>query len=131
MKLQAQAGVSLVEVLVAVILMGFVLTSLAGLTFTASRQTVAAAGSSYRLGVIQQETNRVAAIPFTDLPGLVGCSTVSTGTFPHTRCTTITTISATRSQVQVIVTPAQPGVRPDTLTIERTNPPTASPLSTL
>jgi hypothetical protein len=92
---------------------------------------VAAAGSSYRLGVIQQETNRVAAIPFTDLPGLVGCSTVSTGTFPHTRCTTITTISATRSQVQVIVTPAQPGVRPDTLTIERTNPPTASPLSTL
>lgn len=131
MKLQVREGVSLVEVLVAAMLMAAVLSSLAGLSFTAARQTMAAAGSSYRLGVIQQETNRIAAVPYTDLPGLVGCTTVSGGTFPHTRCTTLTNISTTRRMMQVIVTPAQPGVRPDTLQIERTNPPTASPLSTL
>jgi prepilin-type N-terminal cleavage/methylation domain-containing protein len=129
--LQVRSGVSLVEVLVAIVLMGTVLTSLAGLTFTAARQSVRVAGSTYRQAVIQQEANRVAALPFASLTGLSGCRTVSSGTFPHTVCITVTTVSAVRRQVQVVVTPSQPGVRPDTLRFERTNPPTSNPLSTL
>jgi Tfp pilus assembly protein PilV len=131
MKLQVRAGVSLVEVLVAIVLMGGVLTSLAGLTFTAARQSSRVANSSYRQATLQQESNRMLAIPFANLPGAAGCTTVSTGTFPHTKCITVTTVSATRRTIQVIVTPTQQGVRPDTLNMERSNPPTANPLSSL
>jgi type II secretory pathway pseudopilin PulG len=129
--LSARPGVSLVETLVAITLMGVVLSGLGGLAFTASRRTVDVAASGYRHGILVQEVNRLTAWPYTDLGSASGCTTVSTGTFPHQRCISVTVISSTRSQVRVIVTPSQPGVAADTVTVERTRPPVGSVLSTL
>jgi Tfp pilus assembly protein PilV len=131
MQIQPREGVSLVEVLIAITLMTIVLTALSGLSFQAARQTTQLAGDGYRQGVLIQESNRVTATPFANLPALTGCTTQAGGTFPHTRCTTVTNLSTTRRRVRIIVTPAQPGVRPDTAVIDRTNPPTVNPLSTL
>ena len=125
--LKNREGVSLVEVIVAMTLLGVALTSLAGLTFQAARRASTVAADSYRQGVLMQEVNRLAAVPFASLAS--GCTTVSTGTFPHTRCATVTTISSKMKSVRVVVTPTQANVLPDTVTFDRTKAPTGNPLS--
>lgn len=129
--MKPREGVSLVEVLVAITLMTIVLTALSGLSFQAARQTTRLSGDGYRQAVLMQESNRVTATPFASLPGLAGCTTENGGAFPHTRCVTVTNLSTSRRRVQIVVTPTQPGVRPDTTVIDRTNPPTVNPLSTM
>ena len=122
-------GISLVEILVAMTLVSAILIPIAGLTALGANMSVRNAGASYRQGVLAQEANRLSTLPFASLPGAVGCTTVATGTFPHTRCVTVTNVSSTLRRVQVVVTPAQPGVRPDTARFERANPPTGNPLN--
>lgn len=124
-------GVSLVEVIVAMTLLGVVLSSLAGLTFQVSRRSLNAAAEGYRQGILMQEVNRMTTTPWTLLTGAAGCTTVTGGTFPHTRCVTVSNLSTTVRRVRVIVTPSQPGVQPDTITFERSSAPAANPLSTL
>jgi len=129
-ELSARSGVSLVETLVAITLMGVVLSGLGGLAFTASRQTVNVSAGGYRHGILVQEVNRLTAWSYDDLGSAAGCTTVATGAFPYQRCITVNAISSTRSQVRVIVTPSQPGVAPDSVTVERTRAPVGSVLST-
>jgi prepilin-type N-terminal cleavage/methylation domain-containing protein len=129
MKLNSRnEGLSLVEVLVAITLLAVVLTSIAAMSYKAARQAVNTSSSSYRQGVMMQEINRMTALPFTSLAGQAGCTTVSTGTFPHTRCIAV---SGNTQQVMVslIVTPAMPGVAADTVTFTRTRPPLGNPLN--
>jgi type II secretory pathway component PulJ len=127
--LKPRSGITLVEVIVAMTLLAVVLTSLASVTFQAARRTSVVAAEGYRQGVLVQELNRMTALPWASLPGIAGCSTVGGGTFPHTRCITVTNVSNTIRRVQLIVTPAQPRVRPDTVTFDRANPPAGNPLS--
>jgi type II secretory pathway component PulJ len=122
-------GISLVEVVVAMTLLAVVLTSLAGATYNAARRASGIAGDGYRQAMMMQEMNRMTALPWASLPGAAGCTTVAGGTFPHTRCITVTNTAQNIRRVQVIVTPAQPGVRPDTTIFDRTNPPVGNPLS--
>ncbi len=127
--LAARAGTTIVEVVISLTLLAVVLVSLAGLTADAARGSVKVAGGGYREGIMTQEVNRLTTLPFASLAGQAGCTTVSTGVFPHTRCVTVTTINARLTQVRVVVTPAQPGVPADSVTFERSNPPTYNPLS--
>lgn len=129
LELTSRPGVSLVETLVAITLMAVVLSGLGGMAFTASRQTVTLSATNLRQGMLTQEVNRLTAWPFDDLPATAGCVTVTTGTFPHQRCTTVTTVNSTRRVVRIIVTPTQAGIRPDSMTFERTRAPVASVLS--
>ena len=128
--LRARAGISLVEIVVAMVLMSAVLIPVAGLTALGANQSVRGAGTTYRQGILNQEVNRLTALPFATLPSMVGCTTVGAGVFPHTRCVAVTNVSSTLRRVEVIVTPAQPGVRPDTARFDRANPPAGNPLST-
>lgn len=122
-------GISLVEVVVAMTLLAVVLTSLAGATYNAARRSSRIAADGYREAILVQELNRLTAMPWANLPGAVGCTTVAGGTFPHSRCISVTDISQTRRQVSVIVTPAQAGIFADTTVFERTNAPVGNPLS--
>jgi hypothetical protein len=56
---------------------------------------------------------------------------VTGGTFPHSRCVTVSNVSTKTRRVRIIVTPTQPGVVPDSITIERHNAPVGNPLSIL
>ena len=125
----ARPGISLVEIVVALTLLAVVLTSLAGLTVTAGRGAVRVAGGGYREGILTQEINRMSAVPFASLPAAAGCQTVAGGTFPHTRCVTVASINTRLRRVTIAVTPAQPGITPDTVVLDRSNPPTFNPLS--
>lgn len=127
---KARAGISLVEIVVAMTLMSAVLIPIAGITALGANRSLRSAGATYRQGILNQEVNRLTSLPFTALPGAAGCTTVAAGTFPHTRCVTVTDVTSTLRRVRVVVTPAQPGVRPDSSTFERANPPVGNPLST-
>jgi len=123
-------GTSLVELLVAMTLLGLVMTSLAGLTFDTARRSVIVAGNGYMQGVVTEQVNRLAALPFASLPSAAGCTNVTTGVFPHRRCITVTDITNVRRNVQLIIQPAQPGLFPDTSNLVRWNPPATNPLFT-
>jgi len=122
-------GVTLVEVLVAVMLVGVVVTSLGGMSFQAARQSVVLAGDGYLQGVVTQEVNRLQAVPFAQMTAGTTCTTASTGSFPHTRCNTIKDASATEKQVTLTVTPTQSGVRTVTITFSRYEPSNYNPLN--
>jgi hypothetical protein len=128
--LRNREGTSLVELLVAMTLLGVVMTSLAGLTFETARRSVIVAGNGFMQGVVTEQVNRLAALPFAQLPGAAGCVTVATGVFPHQRCITVTNVSNVRRDVRLIIQPTQPGLLPDTLDVVRWNPPTTNPLFT-
>jgi Tfp pilus assembly protein PilV len=129
-RFEARAGISLVEIVVAMTLMSAVLIPVAGLTALGANRSVRNAGATYRQGILNQEVNRLTSVPFGALPGAAGCTTVATGAFPHTLCVTVTDVTGTLRRVRVVVAPSQPGVRPDSSTFERANPPVGNPLST-
>jgi Tfp pilus assembly protein PilV len=123
-------GTSLVELLVAMTLLGVVMTSLAGLTFDTARRSVIVAGNGYMQGVVTAQTNRLAAMQFANLPAAAGCTNVTTGVFPHRRCITVADISHIRRDIQMIILPSQRGLLPDTTKLVRWNPPVTNPLFT-
>ncbi len=121
-------GVSLVELMVAVMLVGVVVTSLGGLSFQAARQSVVLAGDGYLQGVVTQEVNRLQAVPFTQLTAGTACTSVNTGSFPHTRCHSVAVTTPTVRTITLTVTPGQARVRPVTVTITRFQPTNYNPL---
>ena len=123
-------GMSLVELTVAITFLGVVLTSVAGLMVESAQRAEALAGQSRRQAAVTEEVNRLTALPWAPLaPGSV-CRTVNDPGFSHTRCTTVTAVTTFVRQVRLIVTPTQPGIRPDTVQFTRANAPILNPLKT-
>jgi len=130
MKLRgSREGVSLVELMIAVVLVGVAVTTLGGMSFQAARQSVTLAGDGYMQGIVTQEVNRLQAIPFDQLNAGSVCVTVTTGSFPHTRCYKVTSVSVTEKTVVLAVTPSQTRVRPMTITFSRYQPSNYNPLN--
>jgi prepilin-type N-terminal cleavage/methylation domain-containing protein len=129
-RLENREGISLIEVIVAMTLLGVVLTSLASATFQAARRSTTVAAEGYRQGVLMQEVNRLTALPWANLPTSTVCQTVSGGAFPHTRCVNpLSAPSSNSRRLRIIVTPMMPGARPDTIVVDRANPAVGNPLN--
>jgi Tfp pilus assembly protein PilV len=131
MKPGPRAGLSLVELTVALTFLGVVLTSIAGLTVEAAQRAQALSGQSRRQAAVTEEVNRLTALPWASLAPTSStgiCRTHNDPGFQHTRCVTVTAVTTFVRQVRLIVTPAQLGVRPDTVMFTRANPPTLNPL---
>lgn len=126
-----QRGMSLVEVLVAVVLLSIVLTSLAALTFSVARQGVTMSGTTYRSGAVAEETNRLMVLPYDSLPNAAGCATVTTSAYPYTRCVALASlapkVTGVRLIVRVLTNPAPP---PDTVRFTRSSLPKYNPFNT-
>ena len=122
-------GFTLIEVVMAMVLLASVLVMLAGMTFATARRSVELETSGLRQAVMLQEVNRLSALAFDDLGAQAGCRSVVAGpgeTF--TACVTLTTLTTLSKNVQVVLT-GRPGVRPDTVRFERAKPPSVSPLN--
>ena len=82
MKAQQQ-GFTLVEVVIALVLMAIILTTLGGLTFVTARQAVVADNTMEREAASLEMVNRYAAMPFNQLTVGTACdsagSTISNG----------------------------------------------------
>ena len=113
-------GIALVEVIVAMVLLAVTVSALAPLMYSVSRSTMKVTGNAYRNGVLMHEVNRLVALPYNQLA--VGSTdySVSTGNYPHTRVVTITEPVEKVKVVQIVLTPANPSHKPDTVVFERT-----------
>jgi prepilin-type N-terminal cleavage/methylation domain-containing protein len=115
----ARAGFSLIEIMVSVTLLAIVLTSLAGLSFTAAKHQRDVTAATYRAALMAEQVNRLTSIPFGALPMEPVDSLVPDGPLPHRRLITVTSLSATVSQVRIIIAPTASHLRADTVSFDR------------
>lgn len=128
-RLQNRDGMSLVELLVAMVFLAVMMTSVAGLTFEAARRSIVTTGEGYRQAAMIEEVNRLTSVPYSNLAVGTICRAVSTGVFPHSRCVSVSSTGLYSKQLVVVVSPSQRGVRPDTLVFTRARAPLTNPLA--
>jgi prepilin-type N-terminal cleavage/methylation domain-containing protein len=98
-------GFTLIEVLISITILSVGTLALATLLARSSRQATAASMAVYKTAALTEEVGRLGALPFDLLVAGNTCVTVTAAPLPHTRCTTITTVSAKVKSVKVKVTP--------------------------
>jgi prepilin-type N-terminal cleavage/methylation domain-containing protein len=116
--LRSRDGFSLIEVVVAMVLLAIVLTMLAAFSIGTATRLVDLSRSDVRQALTQREVSRLAALPYDSLPGAVGCRNVTVANLGHTSCVAVTTVNQERT-VQLIVTPLWSGTYADTVLIQR------------
>ena len=122
---RSNGGFSLVEVLVAIALFGVSMSAIGALTFAVARRSTDTAAAVDRNIVVEAAVNDLFSIPWTQLAGRAGCTTVAQP-FEHQRCVTVTTASG-RATVTVTVTPTDTSIPATSVTVERTQPPATNP----
>lgn len=118
--MRARRGVSLIEVLVALVLFGLIATvhTVATMRYGLS-QRVAALGNA-RATALGTAIDLYTTMPRGDIAGNVGCTTVtSIPRFEHTRCVTSTAVNARTTRLQIVITPSNADLRPDTVVVDR------------
>lgn len=73
-----RSGFSLIEVMIAMVLLTIVVTTLAGLTFALSRRSITVAGRAFETGLLTQEIDRAVAVPVESLALSLGSTRVDT-----------------------------------------------------
>lgn len=120
-------GFGLVEVVVAMVLMAIIMVSLGGLTYASARQSIVADNAMERQAIALQTVNRFATMPYANIAGSAGCSTV--GPVGRQFETCVTLAAATNGmRIQIVTTPLQHNVPASTMSLIRAAPATANPL---
>ncbi|HET9134271.1 MAG TPA: type II secretion system protein [Gemmatimonadales bacterium] len=105
-------GFTLIEILVAIVILGTVGIGIVGLLLTSARRARDAGAISYRTGALAAEVSRITAIPVgTTLANGTVTTTVTAAPFPHT-ISTVTTTSGTTQTIVITVTPTGPRAIP-------------------
>jgi prepilin-type N-terminal cleavage/methylation domain-containing protein len=125
-----RGGFTLVEVMVSMTLLSVASLALGTLLFRAAREANATSAASYRTATLSGEAGRVGALPFDLLAAGTSCVTVTAGQFPHSKCTTVSNVSAKVKQIVIVVAPSSHTLRPDTTVITRTISGNGNPLKT-
>jgi prepilin-type N-terminal cleavage/methylation domain-containing protein len=123
-------GVSLIEVLVALVLFGMIATvhTVATLRYGV-RQRFAAVGAA-RSAAVAQSIDLFSSMPRASIAGAAGCADITTWpSFPHERCVTVTAVSGTVSRITIVITPDNPALEPTTVTVDRVTTNTTPPFS--
>jgi prepilin-type N-terminal cleavage/methylation domain-containing protein len=127
--LTSPGGFSLIEIMVAMVILSMTALSLAPLMIRASRTARGADAMLYEQAVISTEVGRMNALPWAALSPGTACLTSAALPLPHTRCTTVTSVTAKQYRVTVVVTPSASTIKPDTLMFDRTYTSTYNPLN--
>lgn len=124
-------GFSVVEVIVAMVLLAIAVSSLAALTYSVSQSAMIATGNAYRNGVLMQEVNRLEMSPYDSVHTGTSTQTVSGPPYPHTTVITVAepTVDVLKT-IQVVITPTQARFKPDTANFIRTKARTSHVLCT-
>lgn len=124
-------GFSLVEIMMAMLILSITLGGFAALTFQYVRRVQVTTGVASKTMEVSEQVQRLSALTFDSLASRAGCTTFSSGEFPHIRCITIATVgTGTRhKRVTIIITPVSPLIKPDTVVFDRTKTPTSNPLN--
>jgi len=112
-------GFSLIEIMVAITLLALCLVGVAQVTFVMARRAYAVSGGQARDGILAQQLNQFAALPFDSLKRKAGTVTVNKPPMPYTRTVTVDSLSPTLVRVTIVVTPTSSLFKPDTLVLQR------------
>jgi Tfp pilus assembly protein PilV len=119
-------GFSIMEVIVSIVLVAIILTTLAGLTFATARQAVFAGDVTTREAASLAALNRLATLPFDQLPGAAGCETLGAENNRYSLCVTVSTAGGATT-VAVTTTPLQRTGAPTSVQLVRMRPPPDNP----
>lgn len=122
---------AVIEVMVAMIVLTTGLLGVAGMTTLAARRANKLAAQGTRDGIVLQELNRLASLPYDSIASRVGCTTQSTSILPHTRCVSVTDVTggAGYKRVRIVITPTNTLTRPDTVYVNRARGAPTNPLT--
>ena len=123
---RARSGMSMVEIMVALMLFGTVTVAMAGLSLVVARRADANDVFTKRTAVLQQQMNWLQAMPYDSIVKKEGTVEVTDGPFPHTRDVTISA-DRNRTRVTVKIIPTRAPENAETISFDRARP-TTSPL---
>ena len=114
-------GVAVLEIMIGMIILAIGLLGTAGMTVAAARRGTGLSTASSRDGIILQELNKLASMPYDSLSARVGCSTTSSEALSYVRCIAVTDVAAGSGykRVRLIVSPSTSWARPDTVYLNR------------
>lgn len=123
-------GFTLVEVVIAMVLLASVLVMLAGMTFATAQRSVDLQSAGVRQAMMLAAVNRMSAVAYGDLPALEGCRSVTAADGDsYQACVTLETLTSRSRRVEIVLDAARTGVPSDTAQIIRAQPPTTNPLN--
>ena len=129
--MRRRGGFTLLEVMVAIVLLAVVLSSLARASTVIAVRGRTNNLATKRMAAINSEANKLGAAPFSTLATWpTGSAAFTRGDFTYTRRLTITAANATKTRytIKIVVVPTSDPSKADSLTMERTSPPVGSPL---
>ena len=114
-------GVAVIEIMVGMVILAIGLLGAAGMTVTAARRGSGLSTMTGRDGIILQELNKLASMPYDSLSARAGCSTGSGAALTYTRCIAVTDVAggAGYKRVRLIVSPSTTWAKPDTVFLNR------------
>ena len=119
----SEAGISLIEIMIALSILAVVLMSLGGLMFQMARHTRQSAAVAYRSAAVTTAATWIQSLPWDSINGAVGCTAETTGLLTYDRCTSVDPVSSTLKRVTVAISPTGPlVVLADSVVVERTKP---------
>jgi prepilin-type N-terminal cleavage/methylation domain-containing protein len=127
--MKQRKGISLIEVLVAVSLLGLIATVHTAVTLRYSIRNRTAAIGVDRATAISTAVDMYATMPFASLPasGSTTCETVTTlVNYRHQRCVTVTSPTQAIRRIEITITPTNTAFLPDRVLVDRSLPPTGS-----
>lgn len=123
-------GFTLVESLLALIMVSVVLMLMAPAIFHVANERVTVDAAGRREALLRGQFNRMASLPFANLDAQAGCTNVATPLLPHQRCITVTSLSTVERRIQIKITPTSTLVPKDSVQLTRTDR-RANPFNTL
>ena len=125
---RADAGFSLIEVVVSLTLLSVALMGLAGLTATAARRATGVGHISVVAQALTQQVNRIDALPYDSLALGATCKAIDTNGFAYTRCVRVDSLEPKLKQVTLSITPVNTSFKPVTEIFQRSRPTTSTPV---
>jgi prepilin-type N-terminal cleavage/methylation domain-containing protein len=124
-------GFTLIESLVAIMVISAVLAVLGPVLFHVANQRARDEGTIERDAILRSESNRLSTLAFSALDAEAGCASVtSREKFPYSRCITVTAVSSRERTVRVAVDPANPMVPADSVVFTRVRMSSGNPFNT-
>lgn len=120
-----RGGFILMEVIVAMTLLALIMTPLAAMVFKITARSHRSIGNTYRNAVVMKEVNLLESLAYDSLAAGTTTTTVATPPYPYTKTLTVaqyySKFMLKGKTVQLVITPANPLYRPDTVKFIRSS----------
>lgn len=126
-KVRRRGGVTLVEVMVSVAILGVAATGIAGMSYWAGRSGTESDLSASRQSVLSAATERMGALPYDRLGASAGCTAGEENGFPYLLCVRVEGQGEALMRVTVRVAPEGDLISADSVVLDRSRSAPTSP----